>query len=218
MNKIKSILLLFLFLHFFELAHTQINEIVTSTINTRVFYAGLDNTLSVYPSDVSIQILEGDGTISKIDKGKYNLNFSTAGQCKLKVTSKYQTVNLYIPVRNVPYPKILFCGSSYGDKKREQFTQTDSLEISMDRFHFEGMSYSIKKFSVSIGKNNITTEDNKSKVLNFENNGPKFSLNLKNELMKLEPNDKLLFYDIELSSGQNNKSMIVNTAMSFIIE
>jgi hypothetical protein len=129
---------------------TQSNKFVISTDNTRMFYKGLQNPLSISNcgGDINL-IVEGAGAnFRKIGTGQYIVTCTQTGVTIVTVSDGTKTEQLKIPVKRIPEPIAEVGGSTGGNMTLAKFRAQDRVVAELRDFVFEGVKFNVLSYII----------------------------------------------------------------------
>ncbi len=126
--------------------------LVVSTDKTRVFYAGLDNPLSVTggSGDEKVDVsFSGPGVSgTKIGPGQYIINCKTPGVANVVATDGKTTQKINIPIKRPPPPIATIGGKAGGSVELSFFKNQLGVAAELKDFVFEGVKYKVIEYTM----------------------------------------------------------------------
>jgi gliding motility-associated protein GldM len=126
--------------------------LVVSTDKTRVFYAGLDNPLSVTggSGDEKVDVsFSGPGVSgTKIGPGQYLIKCTTPGVANVVATDGKTTQKINIPIKRPPPPIATIGGKAGGSVDLSFFKNQLGVAAELKDFVFEGVKYKVIEYTM----------------------------------------------------------------------
>ena len=131
--------------------------LVVSTDKTRVFYAGLDNPLSITggggsgAEKVNVTFSGSSGTAvtgSKVGPGQYMVTCSNPGVATVIASDGKNTQNLTIPIKRTPNPLATVGGKAGGPIAANIFKAQLGVAAELKDFVFEGLKYKVIEYTM----------------------------------------------------------------------
>ena len=126
--------------------------LVVSTDKTRVFYAGLENPLSVTGGSgdekVSVSFAGSGVTGNKVGAGQYMVTCSTPGVATVIATDGKNTQKLTIPIKKTPDPLASVGGKAGGPIAANNFKAQLGVSADLKDFVFEGVKFKVIEFTM----------------------------------------------------------------------
>ena len=131
--------------------------LVVSTDKTRVFYAGLDNPLSITggggsgAEKVNVTFSGSSGTAvtgSKVGPGQYMVTCSNPGVATVIASDGKNTQNLTIPIKRTPNPLATVGGKAGGPIAANIFKAQLGVAAELKDFVFEGVKYKVIEYTM----------------------------------------------------------------------
>lgn len=126
--------------------------LVVSTDKTRVFYAGLDNPLSVTggSGDEKVNVsFSGSGvTGTKVGPGQYTVNCSGPGVATVIASDGKNTQKLNIPIKKTPDPLATVGGKAGGPIAANNFKAQLGVSAELRDFVFEGVKFKVIEYTM----------------------------------------------------------------------
>jgi gliding motility-associated protein GldM len=126
--------------------------LVVSTDKTRVFYAGLQNPLSVTggSGDEKVNVsFAGSGVAGeKVGAGQYMVTCSTPGVATVIATDGKNTQKLTIPIKKTPDPLASVGGKAGGPIAANNFKAQLGVSADLKDFVFEGVKFKVIEFTM----------------------------------------------------------------------
>ena len=126
--------------------------LVVSTDKTRVFYAGLENPLSVTggSGDEKVNVsFSGPGVSgTKIGPGQYIIKCTTPGVANVVATDGKTTQKINIPIKRPPPPIATIGGKAGGSVELSFFKNQLGVAAELKDFVFEGVKYKVIEYTM----------------------------------------------------------------------
>jgi gliding motility-associated protein GldM len=126
--------------------------LVVSTDKTRVFYAGLENPLSVTGGSgdekVNVSFAGSGVTGNKVGAGQYMVTCSTPGVATVIATDGKNTQKLTIPIKKTPDPLASVGGKAGGPIAANNFKAQLGVSADLKDFVFEGVKFKVIEFTM----------------------------------------------------------------------
>ena len=194
---------------------TQANKFVISTDNTRMFYKGLQNPLSISNcSNENINIIvEGAGAnFRKIGTGQYIVTCTQTGMTIVTVSDGIQTEQLKIPVRRIPDPIAIVGGSAGGNMSANKFRVQAGVIAETRDFLFEGLKFHVLSYTVIATGKGFEKEPEIAEV-----NGPAFSNGATPLIRRFQAGTTVIIGDIKVSEPGGGTRKLDQT-ITFILQ
>lgn len=171
--------------------------LTVSADNMNVFYAGLDNPVSVSVPGIAndrLKVSISNGTITPLGNGKFNVNVMTGIQANITVVATMENGEVRnmgtstFRVKTIPKGTARFAGQiDDGSLTKGEIETQQGLVAFYQNFDFKANCI-VTSFDFSIVTNGISTE--------FHQEGNLFSQDLKKNISKLRRGDKIIFSNI----------------------
>ena len=126
--------------------------LVVSTDKTRVFYAGLENPLSVTGGSgdekVNVSFAGSGVTGNKVGAGQYMVTCSTPGVATVIATDGKNTQKLTIPIKRPPDPLATVGGKAGGPVPANFFKAQLGVAAELKDFVFEGVKFKVIEYTL----------------------------------------------------------------------
>ena len=126
--------------------------LVVSTDKTRVFYAGLENPLSITggSGDEKVNVsFSGPGVSgTKIGPGQYIIKCTTPGVANVVATDGKTTQKINIPIKRPPPPIATIGGKAGGSVELSFFKNQLGVAAELKDFVFEGVKYKVIEYTM----------------------------------------------------------------------
>jgi len=191
--------------------------LTVSADNMNVFYAGLDNPVSVsvpgIPND-RLKVSINNGTIAPLGNGKFNVNVMNGPQANITVVAKMENGEVRnmgtstFRVKNIPKGTARFANQiSDGSVTKGELKAQLGLTAFYQNFEFKA-DCRVVSFDLSIISAGISEE--------FHIVGNSFSNEMKTRFGKIKRGDKIIFSNIN-SVGPDKKTLLLGSLMFKII-
>jgi hypothetical protein len=196
---------------------TQANKFVVSTDNTRMFYKGLQNPLSISNcSSENINIIvEGAGAnFRKTGTGQYIVTCTQTGMTIVTVSDGIKTEQLKIPVKRIPDPIAIVGGSAGGNMSANKFRVQAGVIAELRDFVFEGVKFNVRSFIIMIKGKDFEGKDYEEIA---EVVGPAFSGGAMALIKKCQPGTTVIIGGIKVSEPGGGTRNLDQT-ITFILQ
>lgn len=126
--------------------------LVLSTDKTRVFYAGLDNPLSVTggSGDEKVNVsFSGPGVIgTKVGPGQYIVKCKDPGKATVVANDGKNSQTALIPIKRMPDPLATIGGEAGGAIPKNKFTAQIGVAAELKDFIFEGIKFNVIEYTM----------------------------------------------------------------------
>jgi gliding motility-associated protein GldM len=163
-----------------------------STDKTRVFYAGLQNPISISGAAGGAGALKvsasGNASISPgSGPGNYIVTVNSAGTVTINVSDGKSSKSFNIPAKEVPTPKVGVNADfrTYGTITADKLVSPGIINAILNDFIFEGVNFQVTSF-------NVQFDDGTSE----SNGGPVFNGTIKSKIRASQSGDRILIYNI----------------------
>jgi len=191
--------------------------LVVSTDKTRVFYAGLDNPLSVTGGggggDEKVNVnVEGAGvTFTKASAGQYTIKCANAGIATVTASDGKNTQKITIPIKRVPNPQAMVGGQYGGPIPANRFRVQKGVAAELKDFVFEGVKFDVLSFTIYCTGKGFEENPGIAEVT-----GPYFSTEALNLLKKCQPGTTVVIDEIKVVGPGGTRTLDQN--LSFTLQ
>ncbi len=166
-------------------------EIAISNDKLNVFYAGVDNPVSIAAENVSSKEIIVKATGGKIFKenGKYYFHPDSTGKAEIVIYKKSKEIGRrFFRVKNIPVP-VFKIGSMRDSMPIAEIAHQQFARAELEGFDI-AVSFKVEKFTAYIVSNDTC------KAVRITNEGSRLREKLLSEFKVLKQNDIILFKDI----------------------
>jgi gliding motility-associated protein GldM len=191
--------------------------LVVSTDKTRVFYAGLDNPLSVTGGggggDEKVTVnVEGNGvSSSKVSAGQYIVTCKSLGTATVTAFDGKNTQKIIIPIKKVPNPLATVGGKAGGQIAANAFRVQRGVAAELKDFVFEGVKYDVVSYIVYFTGTGFTENIGLAEV-----SGPYFNAEAQALLKRCQPGTTVVIDEIKVNGPGGTR--VLDQNISFTLQ